>query len=337
VIVHSWYQFGVAATGGLLAGLVIYFLIHLYVKKYALRTAWQGDELILNAIAKSVPLLGILVGILWGLPLAPFMPKLVLGLQKGVGFGIIFSITYVVANIASGLIQLAAGGRLGMASTSIFRVLAKLGIWALGTAMMLKQLGIPIAPILAALGVVGLAVAIALQDTLSNLFAGIHIIMSRQLKIGDLIKLETGTEGVVEDINWRNTTVRAPANNLVVIPNSKLLTTIVTNNALPEPETNLIIPIVVGFNNDLTSVERVTLEVARDVLATVDGGVANSTPIVRFSSLVGSARFTVTLRARDYRTQFVLRHEFLKRLHQRFIVESINFPDPLLKPPHAKT
>lgn len=292
-----------------------------------MRTIWEGDELILNAIARSLPLLGILVGILWGMPYAPFMPNLMLSVQKSVGFGIIISITYVSANIASGLIQLAAGGHLGMASTSIFRVLAKMGVWSLGIAVMLRQVGIPIGPIIAALSVGGLAVALALQDTLANLFAGIHIIMSRQVKIGDLIKLETGTEGVVEDINWRNTTVRAPANNLVVIPNSKLSTSIVTNNALPEPETILIIPLVVGFNNDLKEVERIALNVARDVLTNVVGGVADSIPFVRFTSLVGNPRFTVTLRAKDYQAQFVLRHEYIKRIHQQFCNEEIDYSE----------
>jgi len=325
----SWYWFGITVASGYLLGLIADFILRRYVKKLADRTAWEGDELIVIALAKKMPLWGLLGGILVALPFAPLTPKLMLGLQRGFGVGLVVSVTWVVANIASGLIQLSAGGQLGAASTSIFRVLAKVGVWGLGLAIALHQVGISIAPILTALGVGGLAVALALQDTLSNLFAGIHIILSRQVKVGDYIKLDSGAEGTVEDINWRNTTVRAPLNNMVVIPNNKLSTAIVTNHSLPEPELLLVVPVSVSYKSDLPKVERITIEVATEMLARLEAGIPDKPPVIRYNQLGESGvGFSAILRVKDYDSQFIVRHEFLKALVERFRMEGIEIPLP---------
>ena len=77
--------------------------------------------------------------------------------------------------------------------------------------IILNQLHVSIAPILTALGVGGLAVALALQDTLSNLFAGFYVAVAGQVRLGDyIVKLDTGEEGYVTDISWRTTTIRTP-------------------------------------------------------------------------------------------------------------------------------
>jgi len=194
---------------------------------------------------------------------------------------------------------------------------------------MMNQLGVSIAPILTALGVGGLAVALALQDTLGNLFAGIHIILSRQVHVGDYIKLDTGAEGTVADINWRNTTIRAQANNLVVIPNSKLASAIVTNFQMPEPEQSLVIPVGVAYGSDLAKVEQVTIEVARDVQRSVEGAIPEFEPFIRYHTLGESAvQLSTILRIRSFDAQFIVKHEFIRRLHDRYRAEGIEIPFP---------
>jgi len=328
-LIMSWYWFGITVAAGYLIGLITDYILRRYVKKLADRTAWEGDELIVIALARKMPLWGLMGGILIALPFAPLAHKLVVGLEKGIGVGLVVSVTWVSANIASGLIQVSAGAQLGGASTSIFRVLAKVGVWGLGLTVALHQVGISIAPILTALGVGGLAVALALQDTLSNLFAGINIIMSRQVKVGDFIKLDGGSEGFVEDINWRNTTLRAPANNLIIIPNNKLSTTIVTNHALPEPELLLVIPVSIAYRSNLAEVERITNEVAAETLHRFDAGVPDRPPVIRYNQLGESGiGFSTILRVKDYDSQFLVRHEFLKALMERYREESIEVALP---------
>ena len=325
----SWYWFGITVASGFLIGLIVDFILRRYVKKLAERTAWEGDELIIVALARKMPLWGLMGGILVALPFAPLAPKLIIWLTKGVGVGLVVSVTWVSANIAGGLIQLSAGGPLGGASTSIFRVLAKVGVWGLGLTVALHQVGISIAPILTALGVGGLAVALALQDTLSNLFAGINIILSKQLKVGDYIKLDNGAEGTVTDINWRNTTVRALSNNMTVIPNNKLSTAIVTNHDLPEAQMSLVIPVQVAYDSDFAKVEAVTIEVAREVMRTVDGGIPEFEPFIRYNALGDNGvGFSVILQLRDYVSQYLVKHEFYKRLIERYRAEGIEIPFP---------
>ncbi len=141
---------------------------------------------------------------------------------------------------------------------------------------MLQSFGISVTPLLTALGVGGLAVALALQDTLSNLFAGINILLSKQTKVGDFIKLSTGEEGFVEDLNWRSTTIRQLANNMVVVPNQKIATSIITNYALPETECSMLVAVGVSYDSDLDHVEKITVAVAKEVLRDTDGAVKTS-------------------------------------------------------------
>src|SRR5262249_36133336 len=126
-----------------------------------------------------------------------------------------------------------------MPVTTLTQNLAQIGVVILAFMVLLNLLGIPIAPILTALGVGGLAVALALQDTLSNLFAGFYVAIARQVRLNDYIKLNTGEEGYVSDITWRSTTIRTLGYNMIIIPNSKLAQAVVTNYYLPEKKMSI--------------------------------------------------------------------------------------------------
>ena len=118
--------------------------------------------------------------------------------------------------------------------TTLSRNLAQLAVFLLGVVWLLAAFQVDIRPMLTALGVGGLAVALALQDTLSNLFSGFYVAVAGQVRLGDYIKLNTGEAGYVTDIGWRSTTIRELANNLIIVPNSKLSQAIVTNYHLPD-------------------------------------------------------------------------------------------------------
>jgi small-conductance mechanosensitive channel len=174
----------------------------------------------------------------------------------------------------------------------------------------------------------GLAVALALQETLANLFAGIHILASRKVQPGDFVSLE-GTEGYVEDVTWRNTTIRSLPNNLVVVPNARLAGATVVNYHRPARELSVLVEVAVAYDSDLERVERLAVEVAREVLADVEGGVGSFEPLVRYHTLGDSGvLFTVILRAREFTDQYLLKHEFVKRLVRCFAEEGIVIPYP---------
>lgn len=242
---------------------------------------------------------------------------------------ILLSLTLTAANIAA-LAFRSYAGRLELAATGLGETILRLTIITLGLVMVLERLGVNITPLLTALGVGGLAVALGLQDTLANLFAGVHILLSKPVRVGDYVKLESGEEGYVSDINWRSTRLRMLANNVVVVPNTKLSQSILTNYHLPEPEVAVLVPVGVHYDSDLPRVERVTVEVAREVMKTVSGGVPTFEPFIRFHTFdESSINFTVILRGREFVDQFLLKHEFVKRLQARYAQEGIVIPYPI--------
>jgi len=242
---------------------------------------------------------------------------------------IILSVTFTLANIAAIAFRTHAR-KLEFAATGLGETIVRLAVITLGSVMTLEMLGVNIAPLLTALGVGGLAVALGLQDTLANLFAGIHILLSKPIRVGDYVKLESGEEGYVVDVNWRSTRIRMLANNLVVVPNTKLSQTIITNYHLPEPELAVLVQVGVHYDSDLERVERVTLEVAREVLHSVAGGVPEFEPFIRFHTFgESSIDFTVILRGKEFVDQFLIKHEFVKRLQARYVREAIVIPFPI--------
>jgi small-conductance mechanosensitive channel len=183
---------------------------------------------------------------------------------------------------------------------------------------------------LTALGVGGLAVALALQDTLSNLFAGLQIIGSRQMRTGDYVKLDSGEEGFVRDVTWRNTIIEAPANNTIVVPNSKLASMVYVNYNLPLDEVAVLVQVGVSYSSDLARVESVTREVGREIQQEIDEAITGFEPLIRYHTFGDSSiNFTVVLRGRQYMAQHIMKHEFIKRLKERYDKEGITIPFPI--------
>jgi small-conductance mechanosensitive channel len=134
----------------------------------------------------------------------------------------------------------------------------------------------------------------------------------------------------VADIGWRATKIRMLPNNMVLVPNAKLASAIITNYDLPDKELAVLVQVGVDYASDLEQVERVTCEVAKDVLQTVAGGVTTFEPFIRYHTFADfSINFTVILRAKEYVDQYLLKHEFVKRLHTRYNQEGITIPFPI--------
>ena len=241
------------------------------------------------------------------------------------------SVTLAAAQVASILVD-TWGATLAPALpvTSLTRNI----VWSLvavtGGLVILNGLGLSITPMLTALGVGGLAVALALQEPLSNFFAGFFISLAGQIRVGDYITLDSGQGGYVVDFSWRSTRIRMLANNLIVVPNSRLAQAIVVNHHLPAEDLAVLVEVGVDYASDLAHVERVVADVGRAVMREVEGGVPAFEPFVRFHTFgESSVDFTVILRASEFTGQYLVKHEFVKRLHARFRSEGIVIPFPI--------
>lgn len=321
----------VTLAAAIVVGLILQHLINHKLFKLAQKTKWSGDEIILKGLKGKIILWMIIIGLYSVLPMLNLQSQYNELAQKILLVLVIFSITMVVSSILGGFIRLYSGdGKSGVLSTSIFSIIARILIIIIGVMIILQTLDISITPMLTALGVGGLAVALALQDTLSNLFSGFHLLLTRKVRIGDWIELDSGQAGEVIDITWRNTTIKQRRNNIIIIPNSTVASSITTNYNLPLREMAFRVDCGVAYDSDLEHVERVTVEVARDIMKNVKGGVATHDPFIRYSAFGDSSiNFYVNLRVENYGKQFRVRHEFIKKLHKRFKEEGIVIPFPI--------
>ena len=243
----------------------------------------------------------------------------------------ILSVTFALANMVGKIVQAYARHiETALPVTSLTRHISRIIIFVLGVLVLLHKLGIPITPIMATLGVGGLAVALALQDTLANLFAGFYIVVSKQIKVGDFVKLDSGEEGYVTDISWRTTKVRMLPNNVVLVPNDKMAKAIVVNYYLPDKEMAVLVQVGVHYDSDLDKVEQVTCEVGQSVMREVPGGIPEFQPFIRYHTFADSSiNFSVIMRAREFTDQYLIKHEFIKRLQRRYAKEGIVIPYPI--------
>ena len=312
-------------------GLVLRALLFKRLTKWAQQTKHDLDDVIISAVKGPFVIWFLMLGIYIALHFHEIPENVVQTVGKIMLALGLFSATLVAANISSGVISHYAG-KFGptLPGATLTRTLSRIIIFTVGFLVILNALGISITPILATLGVGGLAVALALQDTLSNLFAGFHIITNRIVSVGDYIKLDSsGEEGYVIDVNWRSTKLKMLDNNTIIIPNSKLTQTNITNYCLPCKDLAILVNVGVHYNSDLKRVEQVTCEVAKEVMREVKGGVPEFEPFIRYNTLGDSSiGFTVTLMGKEYFDQYLIKHEFIKRLHQRYAKEGIVIPYP---------
>lgn len=244
----------------------------------------------------------------------------------------IVSLTVVAARMAGAMIRLYSSHvPAALPVTTLTQNLVSAVAVILGALILLNTLGISITPVLTALGVGGLAVALALQDTLSNLFAGFYVSLAGQVRVGDYLKLDSGQEGYVTDISWRSTAIRALSNNLIVVPNAKLAQAIVTNYYLPEKRMSLSIPVSVSYDCDPDDIERILTEEALAGTATIPGLLSEPAPSVRFIPGFGdsSLNFSLNCHVAEFVDQYLVQHELRKRIFKRFRKDGIEIPFPI--------
>jgi len=318
-------------AGGLVLGLLAEKLGLRFLLRAARKIHFDSVSILINSLRGMVFLWVFLAGLSGALTSTPLKPESAQFFGHIPRILFLFSLTVVLARAAAGFFNMYANRKSAdtMAS-SLLPLIIRLIVYAIGIMAILQSLGIAITPVLTAMGVGGLAVALALQETLSNLFAGMQILAAGQVKPGDFIRLDTGEEGYVADVTWRNTSTRAISRNMIIVPNSKLAAAILTNYYQPEKQMLVYVPVGVHYDSDLGQVERVTLEVAREVQAAVEGARRDHEPRIRYYEFgESSINFRTILAVEEFAESYLVTHEFIKRLHRRYSEEGIVIPFPI--------
>ncbi|MBN2453205.1 MAG: mechanosensitive ion channel family protein [Candidatus Omnitrophica bacterium] len=314
------------------AGYLIRKVIITRLIRWSKATSTGLDDIIIESIKGPFMAWSLILGVYFAAKIADLPGNVDAVLNDALLILAVLSVSLTLANIVSKMINIYSHRvESALPVTSLTQNIGRIVIFGAGILIILNTLGISITPILATLGVGGLAIALALQDTLANLFAGFSIIIARQIKVGDYVKLDSGEEGYVTDITLRTTKIKMLPNNVVLVPNEKLSKAVVTNYYLPDKEMAVLVNLGVHYKSDLARVERVTCEVAKEIMQGVKGGVSAFEPFIRYGGFgESSINLTVILRAKEFVDQYLIKHEFIKRLHERYAKEGITIPYPIM-------
>lgn len=196
----------------------------------------------------------------------------------------------------------------------------------------LKQIG---TSILASAGILAMAIGLASQEALSNFVGGIFIIIGKPFKIGDFIELDAGTAGTVTEITLRHTVIRNAENRMIIVPNSTINSSIITNSNIGDSSTCAFIEVGVGYNENLDRCIKVMREVIEQHPLLMDRRTdkekedGEGKVKVRVNALGDSA---ITLRAfawgRTPGDAATIKFDSYKAIKERFDEENIEIPYP---------
>lgn len=324
-----WIEPLATITLGLVLGSIFKKFLVSRLKSLSLKNDWESDDVIINAIDSVIVFWFFLAfsTIAIGNANLPGPEDLY---QKIISAFLIISISFTSSKIVLGLLDVWSKTNKSLPSTGIFKGLTNFAIFSLGILFILQSFGISITPLITALGVGGLAVSLALKDTLSDLFGGINILLSKTMQEGDYVQLDNGYQGYVENVGWRYTTIRERANNIISIPNSVLSGSISKNFSSMDSAFRVPIQIGVSYDSDLDHVEKVALEVANDLYEDLDCISKSYKPVIRFREFADSSiNFFIYFQGKNFGDHNTILNTFIKKLHKRFRQEKIDIPYPI--------
>lgn len=329
VALEGWKDSLGVLLGALLLGWLARGVLFRKLKALSVRTETRADDALLAATRRFWLPAILLAAILPAARLSPLEIEQRVVAERFALSGLLLVITLAASRFAGLWLRGVGGVEGGPARPSVMQKVAQIAILLAGAVLILDNAGVEIKTLLTALGVGSLAVALALQPTLSNLFAGIHLSASKPIRVGDFVELEDGTQGRISDIGWRATRIEQLAGSLVIVPNARLSDMRLINYSMPALPQAIVFPVGVAYDSDLEKVERAAVEVAREIQRSVPEADPEHEPFARFHTFgASSIDFNVILRSRAFTDRFPIVHAYVKALKARFDAEGIEIPFP---------
>ena len=328
---HPWLAYALEIAALILGAWILRALIIGQLRRLTRRTRTNLDDALVDILDRAIKPTLVLAIIAASLNILPLPSKFMSLANRLVTVCVIALLLYYSSKVLQLFLNAWLSRRVERESfREPIRFVSHVVFAAFALMIVLDNLGISLTAVWTTLGVGSVAVALALQDTLSNFFAGVYLRLDNPVRVGDYIKLESGEEGFVIEQGWRSARIRTLPNNVVVVPNAKLASTIVTNFSLPEPQMSLLIPVGVSYDSDPVQVEQILLEETTRAAGQVEGLLAEPPPFVRFIPGFGdsSLNFTLICRVATFVDQYLVQHELRKRILARFRQEGIAIPFP---------
>jgi MscS family membrane protein len=324
LMVVIWIIVGAAAVG------VIQFL-----KWIASKTETKYDDIVLDIVRVPTMVLVVLYGLVNSLSHVRLDAELLAWTLRLYYIGLILVLAYVGYKIFKGVlivwmkdIAKKTDTELDDILVPIFDKIGTVVILIVAVIFLLNYLGVNVTVFVAGLGVAGLVVAFAAQDTLSNFFAGIFLLVDRPFSIGDTIIVENGDYCEVLHVGLRSTRLYDIfTSDMLVIPNNKLANMNIVNVSKPDKREKVTMEIGVAYDSELEKVEAILLEITGKH-PNIDRA-EESTPVVRLSSFgENGAIYRLFFTVDDWNNRWRVAHELRKEILARFAKDGIKIPYP---------
>ncbi|MBK9247671.1 MAG: mechanosensitive ion channel [Ignavibacteria bacterium] len=304
-------------------GLLLRSLAGWWLRRVTTRFKWRNAATFIPVIRKPILYVSVLFGLDLALRSVTLAPKLIPFVEPCLWAGFILILSQTLARLMVQIIQVRGEITEHAPATTLIRKITQFGIYFIGIIMILNSFGVNIAAIIAAMGIGGLALALALQDTLSNIFAGVYITIAGQIRVGNYIKISDAkfvepAEGYVEDISWRTAVIRRLDGNLVVLPNNVLSQATVVNYSLPDALCRVSIKVSVELSAD----NRRTQQILYEILA-AQTDIFAKPEVYLFEIHDASIDYLAFFLVKNPELQFTKRDEIMNAIILRFEQENI--------------
>ena len=320
----------------LVAAWLLAFLLRRIVHRWTHATETQLDDVVVDAVRMPVLLLIVVQGASLPLRTLSYLDEHGESIESvSVAITVLLAVLLTQRLLSALLTWYGAtvaqrtGTNWDEKSLPMIRRVLNVAVVLVGGLVVLGQLGLSISPLVAGLGIGGIAVALALQPLLSNVFASSYMLSDGSIRVGDFIEIEGGPTGWVEDIGFRATRIRTFDNNVIILPNATLAESTVTNFDVAGAPVDAAITCGVAYEEDLERVERICMEELREIITELEEALDDQEPIFRYQRFGDSnIDFLMKIRVRTRRQVGFTTHTMVKRIHARLNREgiTINYP-----------
>lgn len=289
---NEYLRAGAIFIGVFLVVRILLFVLTRIIPVFTAKTKTDLDDVLLKKISMPLTVLAVLVGFRIALGEFNIVEGVFVTIDGIFMTLIILAASVIVYYVVDAVVTIGyrdfgkkIKGKVNESLLQFFHSLLKIIVMVGAFLVVLASWGIEIGPLLAGLGVAGIAIAFALQSTLANVFGGISMLLDRSINVGDVVELDDGTRGHIDKINLRSTKIRTFNNKLMIVPNGKLSESNIKNVALPGPETRVVVDFGVAYGSDVSKVKKI---VAKE-LTKIKGYFKDKGVVVRMMKMADSA------------------------------------------------
>lgn len=307
-------------------------LIFKRLLKRAENTGTKLDDIILLAIGRPLYIMVLVAGIYYAVHETPYLGEIMNSFDKDYmyrNFLLTVFLTWIAASLVKKIIReygyelsARAKGEIDDRLVALADMSGTYIIWLVGLMIALSGVGVEIGPVIAGMGIAGLAIALAAQNLLSNVFGGMTITIDQLYKVGDRVEFG-GVYGDIYEIKPRYTKIKTLDNMIITVPNSKVINDNIVNYAAPDTMVRVKIPVGVAYGTDPEKVDKIMLEIAKNTPKVLK----EPKPLVRFTEYAASSQnFELLVWIKHYEERHPVLDRILRDMFERFKEEGIEIP-----------